>query len=63
MIQQAPDIPVLDTGGGTPPLEPPAEGDHRPDRDWALIGVLAFGLAFSAVSALRFGAQLMRELV
>lgn len=62
MIQQAPDVPALDTGGGTPPPQEPQDGDHRPERDWPLIGVLAFTVGFGAMTAIRAGVQLIREL-
>lgn len=62
MIQQAPDVPALDTGGTPPPPQEPQDGDHRPERDWPLIGILAFTVGFGAMTAVRAGLQLIREL-
>jgi hypothetical protein len=59
MIQDAPD---LDHGDIGPPTPPEGEGDRRPERDWKLVAVLAFGLSFAIGSALSFGKALAREL-
>lgn len=60
MIEQAPD---LDHGDPQPPPPGDGEGDHRPERDWKLVAVLAFGFSFALGSAWTFGKALARELV
>jgi hypothetical protein len=54
--------PPLEHGDTPPPPPAEGEGDHLPERDWRVVGVLAFGFAFSLVAAMRFGAQLAAEL-
>lgn len=60
MIQDAPD---LDHGDTQPPPPADEDGDHRPDRDWKIVAVLAFSFAFALGSAWTFGKALARELV
>jgi len=58
----SPRAPELDhgDGAGRPPED--EDGDHRPDPDWRLVGMLAFGFSFGAVTALRFAQALVKVL-
>lgn len=58
MIQQAPDLKV----DGPPPAPPEGgSGDHLPERDWAIIGLLVLIAGLSFYSGVRATFQLWRE--
>lgn len=59
MIQDAPD---LDHGDTPPPPPRDEDGDRRPDPDWKVVAVLAFGLSFALGSAWSFGRALVRAM-
>lgn len=59
MIQQAPDLEL------TPPPPAPPEGpggDHLPERDWAVIGLLVVIVVVGTHTTVRAALQLWREI-
>jgi hypothetical protein len=60
LIMEAPDLDHDDGGEAPPPKE---DGDHLPDPDWRLVGLLSFMASFCAVSAVRYAHQLVKVLL